>query len=151
MLTDPDTVQAGRRVLGPATAAVAAGALEAGYDRFVTAVARPDHRAITAAAIGPDAIAESVLRTRSLLALGAAAGQWGQILDEAGISQPILLLAGGRSHEMAAYAPTVARLSRLLPRAQVIEMPEATHLMLLEDPGTVANHLAAFTRTVDAR
>lgn len=151
MLTDPDTVQAGRRVLGPATAAVAAGALEAGYDRFVTAVARPDHRAITAAAIGPDAIAESVLRTRSLLALGAAAGQWGQILDEAGISQPILLLAGGRSHEMAAYAATVARLSRLLPRAQVIEMPEATHLMLLEDPGTVANHLAAFTRTVDAR
>lgn len=149
-LTDPDTTEAGRRALGPAMAAIAAGDLEAGYDRFVTAVGRPDHRAVTLDAIGPQAVAESVLRARSLLALGAAAGQWDLILDEAAITKPVLLLAGGMSRELAAYAPpTVPRLHRLLPHARVVELPRTTHLMPLENPGGVAHQIAAFTREVD--
>lgn len=150
-LTDTDEADAGRQVLGPVMGAAAAGDLEAAYDGFVTAVGRSDHREITVRAIGESALAESVRRARSLLALGGAAGQWELVLSEGAIGQPVLLLAGGRSREMAAYAPpTVGRLARLLPHAQVIELPATTHLMTLEDPGAVAHHIAAFAREVDA-
>lgn len=149
VLVEPDEGAAGRKHLGPAMAAAAAGDLEAAYDGFVTAVARPDHRELTVRAIGAGALEESVRRARSLLVMGVAAGRWDQVLDETAIRQPVLLLAGGSSRRTAEYAPpTVARLARLLPRARVVELPECTHLMTLEHPGAVARHIAAFVRPV---
>ncbi|HSF99066.1 MAG TPA: hypothetical protein VLA55_10275 [Ornithinibacter sp.] len=41
-------------------------------------------------------------------------------------------------------------MARLLPHAQVIELPTSTHLMTLEDPGAVAHHIATFAREVES-
>lgn len=150
-LTDVDEDDVGRQILGPIMGAAAAGDLEAAYEGFVNAVGRADHREVTARAIGEDGVTESVRRARSLLALGGAAGQWQQELDEERIEQPVLLIAGARSAEMARYAPpTVTRLAELLPHAQVFEIPRGTHLMTLEEPSAVADQIADFARRVEA-
>lgn len=130
--------------------AAVANDLEAAYDGFVTAVGRPDHREITVRAIGQGALDESVRRARSLLALGGAAGNWDLVLDEEAIRQPVLLFAGEKSPAMAQFAPlTVNRLARLLPHARVVVLPGSTHLMTLENPSALAQHIASFVLDVD--
>ena len=62
--------------------------------------------------------------------------------DARRISQPVLVVVGERS------APTFPERRDLLlswlPRAEAFELPDATHLLHVENPGEMAEALAAF-------
>ena len=65
---------------------------------------------------------------------------------EAGrISQPALVVLGGRSNEVnTTFAQRNELLLAWLPHAEPFVLPDATHLLQVQNPGGMARGLAAF-------
>jgi pimeloyl-ACP methyl ester carboxylesterase len=145
-LASPDDLAAIGALLGPAFAAAAEGDLETAFDTFLTGVGRPDHAQVIEAALGAQGYQRAVAQTGSLVQEAQAVASWRFSAEQARqITQPTLLVQGGRSRELARFAPqTVSRLSDMLPHAEAVVLPGVSHLMPLEDPGAVARLLAGF-------
>lgn len=131
--------------IGAAMAATAAGDTSAAYDAFMDAVCGPDHRAVLAATLGPDAQARAEQDSRFFFADEVlAANEWR--FDEQIASRipcPVLLVQGGASP--APEHRLVARLAAMLPDAEVTTIDEVNHLLPLTSPEALGALIAGFT------
>jgi len=145
-LAEPADGEAIGRLIGPAIAAAAAGDVDAAFDTFLDAVGGPGSRAVVQRTLGTDGLQVAVGQARTLPSEVHAVAGWRFTSDDASrITQPLLLVQGGRSHEVAPFAPnTVPALAAMAPHARVVTLPGVTHLMPLQDPAGVAGLLANF-------
>ncbi len=60
------------------------------------------------------------------------------------IDVPVLLIRGGRSDTF--LAPAARRARRQLPTAQVVELPDLSHFLPMEEPATLANVITSWSR-----
>jgi pimeloyl-ACP methyl ester carboxylesterase len=145
-LCSPAEVKAVGPLLGPAFAAVAAGELDAGFETFLAAVGGPGARELVEAQLGADGLREAVRQAVTLPYEGQALGDWRfTAADAARIDQPMLLVRGGRSEEVAPFAPrTVTALAAMARHSRVVTLPGVTHLMPLQDPAAIADLIRSF-------
>lgn len=138
--------EAAGRLLGPAFGAIAAGELDKGFDAFLAATGGPGGRALVEARLGRDGLRAAVRQAVSLTYERQAVAEWRfTAADAARIGRPMLLVQGGRSAEVAPFAPrTVAALAAMAPQARVVTLPGATHLMPLQDPVAIAELIERF-------
>jgi pimeloyl-ACP methyl ester carboxylesterase len=145
-LGEPADGEAIGRLLGPAIAAAAAGDVDTAFDTFLEAVGGSGARALVERTLGVDGLQMAVGQARTLMGEAQAVTGWRFTSDDASrITQPLLLVQGGRSHELAPFAPsTIPTLAAMAPHARVVTLPGVTHLMPLQDPAGVAALLADF-------
>ena len=145
-LAEPADGEAIGRLLGPAIGAAAAGDVDTAFDTFLDAVGGPGGRALVERTLGRDGLHLAVGQARTLTGEVHAVTGWRFTSDDARrITQPLLLVQGGRSHQLAPFAPnTVPTLAAMAPHARVVTLPGVTHLMPLQDPDGVAGLLAQF-------
>jgi pimeloyl-ACP methyl ester carboxylesterase len=145
-LAEPADGEAIGRLLGPAIGAAAAGDVDTAFDTFLDAVGGPDSRALVERTLGVDGLHVAVGQARTLTSEAHAVSTWRFTSDDASrITQPLLLVQGGSSRELAPFAPnTVPALAAMAPHARVVTLPGVTHLMPLQDPARVAALLADF-------
>lgn len=125
-----EVVESAARERGPAGA----------VDAFIEAVDGP--RAL--GLLGDERIAAARSAPRAFAAdLGAAASWPAGRRELARIAAPVTVVSGERSAPVRREA--AAALTRLLPRAELLELPSG-HLAQVEAPGDVAAAIAAFAR-----
>ena len=121
----------------------AAGANADAVDTFMSGVCGVDYRA-TLETVLPGAFAQAVadadgLFEQELPALAA----WTIGPDDLGrIEQPVLVVVGGTSPPV--FAARQRLLLEWLPRAEAFTLPDAGHLLQVEQPDALAEALAAF-------
>jgi pimeloyl-ACP methyl ester carboxylesterase len=136
------------RCIGPALGAIAAGALERGFEMFMTAVGGEHYRAVIETALGPDSYHDALRQSSFLPDEGQAVLEWHFGAAEAArIKTPMLVVEGGQTPNASVMLPhSVAKLAELVPHAETTLLAAASHLMPLEDPGGVAGLIAAFAQ-----
>jgi pimeloyl-ACP methyl ester carboxylesterase len=134
------------RLIGPAMAAAAAGDVDAAFDTFLDAVSGPGARAVVQRRLGTDGLQMADGQARTLTGEVQAVTGWRFTSDDGSrITQLLLLVQGGWSHELAPFAPsTVPALGAMAPHAPVVTLPGVMHLMPLQDPAGVVGLLANF-------
>jgi len=145
-LAEPADGEAIGRLIGPAIAAAAAGDVDTAFDTFLETVGGSGGRALVERTLGVEGLQMAVAQARTLTGEVQAVTGWRFTSDDASrITQPLLLVQGGRSHELAPFAPnTIPALAAMAPQARVVTLPGVTHLMPLQDPAGVAGLLADF-------
>ena len=145
-LAEPADGEAIGRLIGPAMAAAAAGDVDTAFDTFLETVGGSGGRALVERTLGTDGLQMAVGQARTLTNEVHAVTGWRFTSDDASrITQPLLLVQGGRSHELAPFAPnTIPALAAMAPHVRVVTLPGVTHLMPLQDPAGVAGLLADF-------
>jgi pimeloyl-ACP methyl ester carboxylesterase len=141
----PTDTQAGfvHEVVEPAVASYRAGDAESAVDRFFSGVFGPDYREPLERGL-PGVFEEAVATADTFFGQELPALQrWSFTEDEAArIPQPVLLVTGERS--AATFVERRELLRSWLPHAEPYELPDATHLLHLQNPRDLAAALAAF-------
>lgn len=132
-------------VIGRAIGAAAAGDLALAYDTFMDAICGPEHRAVLAAALGPDAPALAERESRFFFAdeAGQVARWTFDATAAARVRQPALVVRGGASPPVVHRL--VDRLAGMLPSGRVATVDGEDHLLPLRSPGALAGLVAGST------
>jgi pimeloyl-ACP methyl ester carboxylesterase len=153
LLGVPSGPQVAREVLAPALERYGAGDRVGAVDFFLRGVAGPDYRAVLEKAV-PGAFDQAVADADTFFGQELPAlRQWSFTREEARrIAQPVLAVLGARSDEVRPASGGASRVFRerqerlldWLPNAEPFILPDATHLLQLENPRGMAEGLAAF-------
>ena len=147
--TVPASEELGRRFVGPALGAFAAGDVATAFDTFMRGVCGDGQRAVIEARLGPRgyerAVREAAFFFRDEIPallesrFGAA--------EAARVRQPILIVEGGESARLGPLSGQITALATtLLPHAEVATIAGVNHQMPLQDPDAVGRAIAAFAR-----
>jgi 3-oxoadipate enol-lactonase len=131
---------------GPAMRFYADGNRAAAVDTWMRGVCGPGYRDAFEAAL-PGAIDRALVDAATFFEQELPAVRaWSFGPAEArAITAPVLLVLGGRSHEVSpTFGERHALLRTWLPRAEAFELPAANHLMPVQHPKPLAERLAAF-------
>ncbi len=115
-------------------------------DIWMRGVCGPEYRAVLDRVL-PDAFEQAVADADTFFVQELpAVREWSFGPAEAGrVRQPVLLVLGGRSNEVAAaFQQRHDLLLAWLPRAEAFVLPDATHLLHLQNPTGMAERLARF-------
>ena len=132
--------------MAPVLASWRAGDKAGAVDGFMRMVSGPAYRAAFDRAL-PGAFEQGVADADTFFTQELPAiQQWRLTREDAGrITQPVLAVIGGRSPEVSPIWPARQQLMlSWLPHAEGFVLPEATHLLHLQDPRAMAEALASF-------
>ena len=134
----------GRTAVGPAFGRYAAGDRTGAADLFLQAVGGPEYRTIVERSLGASALAQVQADLDTFFQVeGPSVLSWQfGAAEAAGVQVPVLLLVGEQSQ--AAYHEGHERLLEWLPRVEGRVVPEANHLLPLQQPRRLAQSLAGF-------
>ena len=121
-----------------------AGDKAGAVDAFLRAVCGPDYRAVLDRTL-PGAFEQHVADVDTgFLHEGPAAGQWSFTREDAlRVTQPVLMAIGAKNDQgFVEYIQEL--LLSWLPNAESFVLPDASHLMQVENPRGMAEGLAAF-------
>ena len=112
-------------------------------DTFLQTVAGPDYRAVIDKVL-PDAIAQAEADAETFFGIELPAlSQWSFTQNDARrIRQPVLQVLGADSQ--AIFAARHELLLSWLPNAEPYVLPDATHLLYLQNPTALAEAMADF-------
>jgi pimeloyl-ACP methyl ester carboxylesterase len=140
----PVADQFGRTEVGPAFGHYAAGDRAGAADLFLQAVGGPEYRSIVERALGASALEQVQTDVDTVFQIegpSALAWQFGAA-EAARVQQRVLLLVGADSRPV--YHEGHQRLLEWLPRVEGLVVPEANHLLPLQQPRRLAEILAGF-------
>jgi pimeloyl-ACP methyl ester carboxylesterase len=132
-----------RSVVAPALERYRAGDKAGAVDTWMRGVCGPDYRSALENAL-PAAVDQAVADADTFFGQELPAVlEWSfGCEDAARIAQPVLAVLGEHSHPV--FRERRDLLLAWLPNAESFELPEATHLLQVENPGAMANALVAF-------
>ena len=136
--------------MAPVLASWRAGDKAGAVDGFMRMVSGPAYRAAFDRAL-PGAFEQGVADADTFFTQELPAiQQWRLTREDAGrITQPVLAVIGGRSPEVSPIWPARQQLMlSWLPHAEGFVLPEATHLLHLQDPRAMAEALASFSPAI---
>jgi pimeloyl-ACP methyl ester carboxylesterase len=143
--TPPTEAQAEfvREFVQPAVAFYRAGDRVAALDRFATGVFGPDYRVPLDHGL-PGGFEQAVADADTFFGQELPAVQhWDfTAADAARVTQPVLAVLG--EHTAPTFPERLELLSSWLPRVESFELPDATHLLHVENPRGMAAALAEF-------
>jgi len=140
----PIAEEFGRSEVGPAFGRYAAGDRAGAVDLFMRAVGGPEHAAVVEQRLGASALRQVLVDADTFFQTeGPSAMAWPfGAHDAARLRQPVLLLVGADSREV--YHEGHHWLRERLPLVEGMVVPEANHLLPLQQPEHLAEILAAF-------
>ena len=141
----PSSVALFEQVVAPTIAAAGAGDIADAADIFLRGVAGDTYRDHVRNRLGDNAHHQLVRDAEFFFTDELSAAHEWQIDDAtaARITAPTLLVHGAETRRRTqAYAETIARLERMLPSVEALELPGLGHAMPLEDPPAVARLIA---------
>jgi pimeloyl-ACP methyl ester carboxylesterase len=141
-----DRMLATRAGMAPVLAAYRAGDTAAALDGFMRIVSGPGYRAVLERRL-PGAMERAVADADTFFGHELPSlQQWSFSRDEGRrITQPALAVMGARSPEVSPIWPERQQLLLTsLPKAESFVLPEATHLLHVEQPRAMAEALVAF-------
>ena len=132
-----------RTVVEPALERYRAGDNAGAVDTWMRGVCGPDYRDALEPAI-PGAFEQAVRDADTFFGQELPAVlQWSFGREEAArVTQPVLAVLGEKSNPV--YRERRELLLAWLPKVESFELPEATHLLHVQNPGAMADALAAF-------
>jgi pimeloyl-ACP methyl ester carboxylesterase len=132
-----------KAIVEPALGRYGAGDRAGAIDTWMRGVCGPDYRALLERAV-PGAFEQAVADADTFFGQEMpAVQQWSFGPAEADrIAQPVLVVAG--EHSIPVFHERRDLLLAWLPNAESFELPQATHLLQVQDPRGVAEALAAF-------
>lgn len=132
-----------RTVVEPALQRYAAGDKPGAVDTWMRGVCGPGYRVALEHAL-PGAVDQAVADADTFFGQELPAVlEWSFGREEAArITQPALVVLGSNSHPV--FRERRDLLLALLPNVEPFELPDATHLLQVQNPGAMANALAAF-------
>jgi pimeloyl-ACP methyl ester carboxylesterase len=132
-----------RDFAGPAVALYRAGDRAAALDRFATGVFGPDYRAPLDHGL-PGGFEQALADADTFFGQELpAVQQWELTRDDAArVTQPVLAVLG--EHTAPTFPERLELLSSWLPRVESFELPNATHLLHVQNPRGLAEALADF-------
>jgi pimeloyl-ACP methyl ester carboxylesterase len=143
--TPPTEAQAEflREFVQPAVAFYRAGDRAAALDRFATGVFGPGYRAPLDQGL-PGGLEQALADADAFFGQELPAVQrWELTAEEAGrVTQPVLAVLG--EHTAPTFPERLELLTSWLPRVERFELPGATHLLHVQNPGGMAEALAEF-------
>ncbi len=147
-LNGPKAQAAVPEAVGAAMAAFASGDTATGFDRFMLAVGRVDHRAVLKNALGAEGIERAIEESAYFPDEASAVMEWRfGAAEAAAIVAPTLVVEGSETARLATIPPeSVGVLAGLIPHAERAVLDGASHLMPLEDPAGVAQLISGFAR-----
>jgi pimeloyl-ACP methyl ester carboxylesterase len=139
----PDQAEFVREVVAPAIGRFRAGDPAGAVDTFARGVFGPGYREPLERGL-PGAIAQAVADAGAFFAQELPALQrWEWTAEDARrVTRPVLAVRGERS--VPTFAGRLALLESWLPDSRPYELPGATHLLHVQEPGAMASALAAF-------
>jgi len=134
-----------RDVAGPAIARFREGDVAGAVDTWMRGVFGPGYRAVLDDAL-PGAAEQALAEAGSFFGQELpAVQQWAFGEDDARrIDRPVLIAKG--EYSAPTFAERRALLLAWLPRAEPFDLPDANHLMHVQNPAAMAEALAAFFR-----
>jgi pimeloyl-ACP methyl ester carboxylesterase len=141
-----DRLLATRAGMAPVFAAYRAGDKAGAVDGFMRVVSGPGYRAVLERTL-PGAFEQAVVDADTFFAHELPSlQQWSFSRDDGRrVTQPALAVVGARSRDLSPiWNERQQLLLTSLPRAEGFVLPDATHLLHLEQPRALAEALAAF-------
>ncbi len=135
-----------RAVLGPALEHYRSGDKAGAVDTFMRGVAGPTYRS-TLEQVLPGAFEQAVADAETFFGQELpAVNQWTFTREDARrIAQPVLAVIGAKSEEVnPVFGERLELLLAWLPNVEPFVLPEATHLLHVQNPRGMAQGLAAF-------
>jgi len=135
-----------RAVAQPTLQRYGAGDKAGAIDTWMQAVCGPDYRAVLEQAI-PGAFEQAVADADTFLGQGLPAVRECSFSreDASSIAQPVLAVLGAKTGEVAAtFGERRELLLDWLPKVEAFDLPDATHLLHVQNPRGMAEALAAF-------
>jgi pimeloyl-ACP methyl ester carboxylesterase len=142
----PERMLATRAAMAPVFEAFRAGDKARAVDGFMRGVSGPGYRAVLEQLL-PGAFEQAVVDADTFFGQELPSlQQWSLKREDAGrITQPVLSVVGAKSKELSPiWSERHELLLAWLPRAEGLVLPDATHLLHVEHPRSVAEALAAF-------
>ena len=143
----PAAEELGRRFIGPAMEAFAAGDLEAAFDRFMRGVCGENYRSVLEQRLGSTAV-DRALRQSAFFFRDEAPAVLESTFDAADAGRvrcPVLVAEGADSQTEGPLAAQItARATQLLPHAEVVRVEGTNHMMPLQDPEALARIVRGF-------
>ena len=142
----PERMLATRAAMAPVFEAFRAGDKARAVDGFMRGVSGPSYRAVLEQGL-PGAFEQAVVDADTFFGQELPSlQQWSLKREEAGrITQPVLSVVGAKSKELSPiWSERHELLLAWLPRAEGLVLPDATHLLHVQHPRSVAEALAAF-------
>jgi pimeloyl-ACP methyl ester carboxylesterase len=153
LLAAPSGPQAGAAVIGSATDLglvmhrYAAGDKAGALDAFMRGVSGPDYRVILEQSLPPGAFEQAIADADTFFGQELPAlRQWPFTRKDASrVTQPVLAVIGAKSTEVSSvFGKRQELLLAWLPNVEAFVLPDATHLLHAQNPGGMAQGLAAF-------
>ncbi len=140
------SAQTARAFVGTAVQLYRAGDKVGAIDTFLRGTCGPDYRAVLDQAL-PGAFAQHVADADTFFSQELPAlQQWSFTQEDARrISQPVLAVTGAKSQELAPiWSERQALLLAWLPNVEPFVLPDATHLLQVQNPRGMAEGLVGF-------
>lgn len=147
-LNGPTHAAVAGEAIGASMEAYGAGDTTTGFERFMIAVGGPHYREVIEQALGREGHERAVRESVFFPDEARAVWEWRfEASDAERIEAPLLIVVGERTAELAVGPPeSVSLLAAMVPHAETVVLPGASHLMPLEDPAGVARLVADFAR-----
>ncbi len=133
--------------VGTAFQRFATGDKEGAVDAFMRGVCGPDYRSVLDRALGPRAFQQAVADADSFFGVEAPSAMqwhWDQV-DATRLALPLLSVVGGESDSVSRVSTEGhAALLRLFPQAEAYVLPNANHLLQLQNAKDLAAALTDF-------
>ncbi len=143
----PSDAQLGREVAWPALRRYLDGDVPGALDILLRGIVDPDYRSLIEEVLPAGALRQSVIDASTIFDVDLpSVGQWRfSAEDAARIVQPVLLVTGANSSRVTlVHHERHELLLDLLPQATEFVLPEATHLLHVQNPRRLAEALASF-------
>ena len=134
-----------RAFVGTAVQLYRAGDKAGAVDTFLRGVCGPDYRAVLDRAL-PGAFDQAVADADTFFGQELPAlQQWSFTREDAQrITQPVLAVIGAKSQELIPSGRATGTAARLAANVEPFVLPDATHLLQVQNPRGMAEGLAAF-------
>jgi pimeloyl-ACP methyl ester carboxylesterase len=145
-LNGPAHAAAVGEAIGASMEAYGAGDTTMGFERFMIAVGGQHYREVIERALGREGHERAIRESAFFPDEARAVWEWRfETADADRIKAPLLIVEGERTAELAVVPPeSVSLLAAMVPHAETVVLPGASHLMPLEDPAGVARLVADF-------
>lgn len=147
MLVAPADAELGPAVSGPAFQRYLTGDVAGALDVLLRGIVDPDWRSLVERTLPAGAVDQVLADADAIFGVELpSAGQWRfSPEDAARIGQPVLLVLGADSHRVTpAYPERHELLLEWLPRVTGFVLPEATHLLSVQNPRQLAEALSSY-------
>jgi pimeloyl-ACP methyl ester carboxylesterase len=142
----PSSADFGQTVLGPSFQRYGGGDKAGAVDSFMRGVCGPSSWEAGKHALPEGALDQATVDADTFFGVEAPSTQRWQLEEAAsGVAAPVLVVMGALSPEVhPVYTEAHDAMLRRFPQAESYVLPEATHLLQLQNPGDLAAALAGF-------